>query len=87
MINISDNLTHLLQLALLLAAGCVLIIFAPSIPPIAVLTLLSTPVGILLGAKVSQTATNAANAVNALPAPVLTPKEPEPIVPPFGKAG
>lgn len=56
MLNLSDNTTHLIQLTLILAAGCVLIIFAPSIPPIAILTMLTTPVGVLIGAKVTQSA-------------------------------
>ncbi|SRR5258707_281849 len=65
MLSLSDNLTHLIQLALILVAGIVLIIYAPSIPPIAILTMLSTPVGILIGAKVTQSATNAASVTSA----------------------
>ncbi len=65
MLTLSDNLTHLLQLTLILAAGVVLIIYAPSIPPIAILTMLSTPVGVLLGVKVTQSAANAASATSA----------------------
>lgn len=78
MISLSDNVTHLIQLALMLGVMCVLIIFAPSIPPLAVFAAFVPTASALLGAKINQSATNAANAVSETPAaiPAIVPPQP-----------
>ena len=68
MLNLSDNLTHLIQLGMLLAVMCVLIVFAPSIPAQVVLAAFAPAASFLLGAKLNQSATNAATSA-ADPAP------------------
>lgn len=63
MFNLSDNLTHLVQLVALLATMCVLIIFAPSVPPTVILAAFAPVISAILGAKVALAAAGSPAAV------------------------
>lgn len=84
MVSLSDNVAHIIQLTLILATMCILILFAPTVPSEVVLAAFVPTATALIGAKISQSATNAANApdqppqITSLhaPAPITTVVEP-----------